>query len=185
MPKQPIVLEPHSVLRDKAREIASAETKRLISNMKETLAAAPDGVGLAAPQIGVSLKVFLVSEEAEVIDGRRDADNRLHSDEARTKPQWKHYAFVNPVLKKQSRKKTLMTEGCLSIPGKFGEVSRAEKVFLEWQDENGKKHSRGFSGFFARVIQHEMDHLGGVLIIDRAKRMVDLKELRKSKIEAT
>lgn len=156
-------------------EIKGAEIKRLISDMKDTLSIAPDGVGLAAPQVGESLKIFLVSEEAEAIDARRKSvDPRPVVEEEREKKNWKHFVFINPVIVKQSRKKVNMVEGCLSVPGKFGSIPRTEKLALAWFDEDGKKHSRGFAGFFARVIQHEMDHLDGVLIVDRAKKIISV-----------
>ncbi|OHA09292.1 MAG: peptide deformylase [Candidatus Sungbacteria bacterium RIFCSPLOWO2_01_FULL_59_16] len=173
MPKQPIVHEPNRVLRAVAEEVPLAEIRtpefqEFIRNMKDTLAAASDGVGLAAPQIGVSRRVFLVSEEANGIGEERVASPT-------PKPQWGHHVFINPVFTKRSRTKRGMSEGCLSVPGKYGSVTRADKVHLAWYDASGKRHARGFAKFFARVLQHEMDHLDGVLILDRAKQMVDVE----------
>ena len=177
MPKKAIVTLPNNTLRHKAEEvraedIASAGIQRLISDMKEILAKAPDGVGLAAPQVGAGLRIFLVSEEAAVIGSQREKREALDSE--RKRKVWKYFVFINPVLKKQSRSKIKMAEGCLSVPGKFGEIGRSEKVFLAWRDEAGKKHERGFTKFFARVIQHETDHLDGTLIVDRAKRIFEM-----------
>ncbi len=175
---KPIVKPPHNVLRSATQSVPVADitgerTRKLIADMKDTLRAAADGVGLAAPQIGVGLRIFVVSEEAKAIDGTRgDAHMRIHANDANSKKGWEYYVFINPVIKKQSRQKRTMAEGCLSIPGKFGEISRADKVFLEWYDEHAKKRARGFSKFSARVIQHEMDHLDGVLIVDRAKKLM-------------
>ena len=180
MPRHPVVLEPNKVLRAPTKEIpreeiSSAKIQRLISAMKETLAGAPDGVGLAAPQVGVSLRLFLVSEEAQIIDVEKpDAEPRMGANGAHKKRAWRYFTFINPVLIKQSRKRVEMAEGCLSLPGKFGVVPRSEKVSIVWFDENGGKHSRGFTKFFARVIQHEMDHLGGILIADRAKKLISM-----------
>lgn len=167
---KPIVKEPNEVLRARAAaiplsDITSVRVRSLISEMSEALAAASDGVGLAAPQVGESLRLFLVSEEAFAID-RGEAH-----DETGKKKQWAHHVFINPVMKKFSRRKADMAEGCLSVPGRYGVVARNEKVFLEWFDERGEKHRRGFSKFAARVMQHELDHLEGVLILDRAKKM--------------
>lgn len=173
MPKKAIVTLPNNALHQKAEEvkaedISSARVRRIISDMKETLAEAPDGVGLAAPQVGIGLRIFLVSEEAESID----ASARMNANGASGgKRTWKYHVFINPVLKKRSRSKIKMAEGCLSVPGKFGEIGRAEKVLLTWEDEAGEKHERGFTKFFARVIQHEMDHLDGTLIVERAKKL--------------
>lgn len=179
--KQPIVQEPHKVLRANAAEVKVSEIsgpkiKRLVAEMKETLKNTPDGVGLAAPQIGESLQVFIVSEEAEEIDeakkkghSRRNNDNL---DEVRDKPyeerEWKYFTFINPRVRKISRKKIEDTEGCLSVRGVFGTVKRHEKITVEAYDEHGKKFTRGASNFFARVLQHEIDHLNGILFIDKA-----------------
>lgn len=148
--------------------------------MRDTLAAAPDGVGLAAPQMGAPLRVFIVSEEAAGIDANASGESRRTirmntNDTNGEKRKWEYLVFINPVLKKKSREKSKMAEGCLSVPGKFGEVARSEKVALSWYDEHGKKHTRGFTKFFARVIQHEMDHLDGILIVDRAKKLFEVK----------
>ncbi len=189
MPKKSIVHEPNPVLRQPAAdippgEIRSAKIQRLISDMRETLAAAWDGVGLAAPQVGVPLRIFLVSDEAASIDtnagGEPSRTMRMNANDANSERRtWEYHAYVNPVLKKRSQKKIEMAEGCLSVPGKFGLVPRAEKVYLEWLDERGRKHSRGFTKFFARVIQHELDHLDGKLILDRAKRLFTAEAKKK------
>lgn len=177
MPKQPIVKTPNSVLRKVAREIPPEEIpsrriQRLILDMKETLAQAPDGVGLAAPQVGASLRLFIVSDEARAID-----HGKTH-EASREKKEWKISVFINPVLTKRSRKRHEMAEGCLSVPGTFGVVPRSEKVFLEWYDESGTRHARGFTKFFARVIQHEMDHLDGTLITAAATKVIRASGMR-------
>lgn len=195
MPEQkPIIKNPNRVLREKAREVPEAEIigpkiRGLISSMKETLKNTPDGVGLAAPQVGESLQIFIVSEEAEIIDKTRiksaeqnraeDREKQKTSpksdDASGKKPDWKYYVFINPVVKKFSRKKLEDAEGCLSVPGKFGRVRRCQKITVEAYDEFGKKFTRGASNFFARVIQHELDHLGGALFIDKVESYPDDK----------
>lgn len=174
MPKRSVIHEPNPVLRAVAAEVPTAEIRSpeiqgIIRDMKATLAAAENGVGLAAPQIGVSRRIFIVSEEANAI-GRK----RAEAEPETPKPQWEHRVFINPVFTKRSRAKREMPEGCLSVPGTYGSISRSDKVYLEWHDERGERHSRGFSKFFARVLQHEMDHLDGTLIVDRAKTMRDV-----------
>jgi len=149
-------------------DIGAPDIQALIADMKATLAAAEDGVGLAAPQVGQSVRLFLVSAEAEAID-RRGAES---SDERDAKRDWHHYVFINPRFTKRSRQKRELAEGCLSVPGMVGVVPRSEKVFIEWWDEYGQRHARGYSKFFARVLQHEMDHLDGMLILDRARDLV-------------
>lgn len=177
MSKRPIVVEPAKVLRMRATSvpqeaITSPAIRELTADMRRTLAAAADGVGLAAPQVGASLRIFLVSEEAAAVDTSGQGDElSMHARPPEKNKQWRYEVFINPMLKKQSRKKVHMAEGCLSLPGAFGIIPRAEKVSLEWYDGEGRKHTRGFGRFFARVIQHEFDHLDGVLIRDRAKKL--------------
>ncbi|TSD05143.1 MAG: peptide deformylase [Parcubacteria group bacterium Greene0714_36] len=175
------------MLREKAVDIPTAsireqKIRRLIGSMKATLAATPDGVGLAAPQVGESLRLFIVSEEAEEVDRaekggwqRRAKENPAEkSEEPYKKRVWKYYVFINPIVKNRSRRTALGPEGCLSVPGKFGTVKRHEKITVEAHDEHGKKFTRGASRFFARVIQHELDHLDGTLFIDKAGELISV-----------
>ena len=142
----------------------SAEIKHLIGRMAEAMFKEPDGVGIAAPQIGESLRVFLVAKDIFAPLPERDGKEKKER-------QKEYLAFINPVMKKYSQKKSKDIEGCLSVRGFYGEVQRPEKIFIEYIDESGKKHARGASGLFARVIQHELDHLEGVLFIDKAKNI--------------
>ncbi len=175
-----IVKLPNSVLKQGAREIAAGEIasvriRKLIADMKDTLKSAADGVGLAAPQVGESLQLFLVSEEADFVGKKAKSGESEDVEESKARKEtWQQFVFINPKVVRNSRKKVEMAEGCLSIPGKFGLVPRFEKLTITWLDESGKKHNRGFSGFFARVIQHEMDHLNGQLFISRAKKVFDI-----------
>lgn len=186
MPKiVPIIKEPNKILRKKAEEvptrnIVSLQIKELISNMKDTLKNTADGVGLAASQVGKSLRIFIVSEEAEEVDRLQTKNKQEISAEtpaekpelkAKSRDSWHYYTFINPVVKKLSRRKLEGPEGCLSVPGKYGNVLRHEKIMIEAYDENGKKFTRGASRFLARVIQHELDHLDGALFIDKAKEV--------------
>ena len=183
--KLPIVFEPKEILRKIAKEVPIKDIKgehiqSIILSMKETLKHAPDGVGLAAPQINESLQIFLVSEEAEEIDNtekRFKANPKLLEDiEENGRPyptrDWIYYVFINPKLIKTSKQKINRAEGCLSVPGVFGNVKRFEKFTVEAYDEHGKKITRGASRFFARVVQHEYDHLHGTLFIDKATGLV-------------
>ena len=184
----PVVKEPNKILRGTARpvpvsEITKPKIQGLISDMKETLKNTTDGVGLAAPQVGEPLRLFIVSEEAEEIDRvekeLRHKKTLPQEKEPYEKRKWKYYVFINPAVKKVSKTKLERAEGCLSVPGKFGEVRRHEKITVEAYDENGKKFTRGASRFFARVIQHELDHLEGTLFIDKAKKVFESAEERK------
>ncbi len=133
-----------SVLRKKSFEVSDfgAKTHELLDDMKETLIKA-DGVGLAAVQIGVLRRIFIL-----LIDG-------------------KYYECINPVIVKTSGSQT-GTEGCLSVKGKQGTVERPFKVTLKAQDRNGKFFTLKGTGLMARAICHENDHLDGILYVDKA-----------------
>jgi len=174
------------VLRQKARDInipdiSSKKIQNLIAVMKRTLASTPDGVGLAAPQVGESLRLFIVSDEAEEIDRLKDEKLRYSRKTSEPKEdkkpyqirEWRYYVFINPKVITKSRKKLEGSEGCLSVPGIFGSIKRQEKITMQALDENGKKFTRGASRFFARVMQHELDHLEGTLFIDSATHLVE------------
>lgn len=192
--KLPIVKIPDSILRKVAKDISigaikSKKIQDLIADMKMTLAETPNGVGLAAPQVGEALRVFIVSEEAEEIDRIEKDEEKLvrrgkirdeegNEKEAYEKRNWRYYVCINPKALKRSKARLTRTEGCLSVPKKFGEVARSEKITVAAYDEHGKKFIRGAVRFFARVIQHELDHLDGALFIDRAKNLIDEDEIR-------
>ena len=167
-----ILQKESKVLRAIAKPVANFRAsglKELISEMAEAMFKEPDGIGIAAPQIGESLRVFLVSAEVKRIDSGEPHD-------ASKKKSKDFLVFINPQIKKFSAKKSKDVEGCLSVRGFYGEVTRPEKLNVEYFDETGKKHSRGASGLFARVVQHEIDHLNGVLFIDKAKNVKKLKD---------
>lgn len=175
------------VLRETAREvpvekIRSPKIQKLIADMKETLKNTPNGVGLAASQVGESLRIFIVSEESEEITKaeengyeRRKKETFEKNAAPYEKREWKYYVFINPLVKNTSRRKLAGSEGCLSVRGKYGAVKRPEKITVEAYDENGKKFTRGASKFLARVIQHELDHLNGILFIDKAEELFDVR----------
>lgn len=172
----PIVQQPNKVLRKKSisvdiGDIKSARIQKLIAAMRYTLAHTENGVGLAAPQVGESLRIFLASEEAKMINNREHltkSRQRIDTDEKKSR-DWHYYVYINPMIKKISRRSLDDAEGCLSVKEKFGIVKRAEKITVEAYDEKGVKFVRGASRFFARVLQHELDHLEGVLFIDKAE----------------
>jgi peptide deformylase len=157
-----IIQKENQILRPKAKEvlikeIESKKIKNIISRMKEVLAKSKNGVAIAAPQIGESLRIFIVKKEIESPNGDSISKRPL--------------VFINPVLKKISKKKQIVPEGCLSVEGVYGVVKRAEKLTVEAYDEKGKKFFRGASGLLAQIIQHEIDHLNGILFIDKAIRL--------------
>lgn len=134
---------------------------KLIEDMFETMYAA-SGVGLAAPQIGQSIRLFIVdaSPFAEDEDGDSDENAQLKDFKK---------VFINPYIVEEEGEEWPFEEGCLSIPNIREEVVRQEKIVLQYQDENFVEHEEEFTGFAARVIQHEHDHLDGILFTDHLK----------------
>ncbi|MFA6415992.1 MAG: peptide deformylase [Candidatus Paceibacterota bacterium] len=140
-------------------EIGSKKTQTLLKNMKEALDVCPDGAALAAPQIGVSLRIFVVSK-------------KIFMDEEGVIPaEAKDLVFINPRLTKISKRQKKLDEGCLSVRGYFGEIERAEKATVEAYNEFGQKFSYAGAGLMAQIFQHELDHLEGILFIDKAKNL--------------
>ncbi len=157
-----IVQVGHDVLRRRAdtvpvADITGSDIKRIIADMKEALDAEPDGAALAAPQIGVPLRIFIISER---VFGR-DSD---HPDSTKDP----HFVFINPTIIKRSRRKRVVDEGCLSVRGRYGNIERHTNVTVEAYDELGRKFVRGAGGLLAQAFQHETDHLEGTLFIDGA-----------------
>ncbi len=162
-----IVQNPEPVLRKKAEtvpvsEITSTKIREVISDMKEVLATQDDGVAIAAPQIGESLRIFLVSGTVLKL-----ADPDYRGDDS-------DLVFINPEITKLSRNKDDVEEGCLSIRWKYGKVKRSQKASIKAYDEHGKLFERGASGLLAQVFQHETDHLDGILFIDKAHDIKDI-----------
>lgn len=154
-----VVTPPHPVLRQDARQVSDfgTELQELIDDMTETMRSA-DGVGLAANQVAVPLQVVVV--ELPLIESE-------DPDEPQPPPHaGELFALVNPRLSWRSRSTVAGVEGCLSLPGIVGEVERHEEVRVEAQDRNGKRFSMRFKDWMARVFQHEIDHLKGVLFTD-------------------
>jgi len=160
-----ITTSPDPILRKKARKIRtiSPAIETLIEDMIETLRAAP-GVGLAAPQVGVSQRLIV----AEISEPSEDP-------EAPLKPP-KLYVILNPEIVRHSADANLNNEGCLSIPGYMGEVERYDTATIKGMDRNGRDFRLKAKGWLARILQHEIDHLEGVLFIDKATEVWKLEE---------
>ena len=158
MALRPILTLENPVLRQRARKVRAVTPalRRLIDDMIETMRAAP-GVGLAAPQIGVSQRVIVV-EFAEPRDDGEEVPPKL-------------YTVINPEILRPSQEVLDGTEGCLSIPGFLGEVERHQAVSVRGLDRNGNPFRLKAHDWLARIFQHEIDHLDGVLFIDRASRV--------------
>jgi len=155
-----IVTLPEPVLRRKAHTITKVDKNLqiLIDDMVETMRDAP-GVGLAAPQIGLSERLIVV----EYFERAEDEEN-----EEAPKKVW---AVLNPEIIKASEEKLMGVEGCLSIPGLVGEVERHASIQVKGLNRHGKPTKIKAEGWLARIFQHEIDHLNGVLFTDRATRV--------------
>jgi len=159
-----IVTAPNELLAQKAKKVVKFNTDliNLVSQMRETLANTrdPEGVGLAAPQVGQSLQLFIVQED----------------------PQKEAFVVINPKIieakevknskKKKTKRNTVKLEGCLSLPNIWGEVKRAHKIKLSYQNEKGETLTKTFTGFESIIVQHEYDHLQGILF---PKRVIEQK----------
>lgn len=157
MSKLPIVTIPDKGLRDKNRPVTrfDADLQEMIDNMIETLRQA-NGVGLAAPQIGVPLRLAIIWTLPEEDDQGNEIEDTRDL-----------YVIINPEIFWTSRETVKGIEGCLSIPGYVGEVERAESIRVRGFDRHGRKFRRRFDDWDARIFQHEIDHLNGVLYIDK------------------
>ena len=173
----PIVQNGDKVLRKISKEIPiSSITKpmvqKIIENLNFALDSQWDGVAIAAPQIGVSLRLFIVSGKIFDKDFIRGKNTKEYNDTKNNRQP--NLIFINPIFKKTSKDKKLMIEGCLSVRPIYGKVRRATRAIVEAFDEHGNKFTKDGSGLLAHIFQHEIDHLDGVLFIDKAK---DLHEI--------
>lgn len=167
--KVKIIQKGNKILRQKAKEvdldeIKGKKIKNILKRMKTALENSENGVALAAPQIGESLRIFIV--DGNIWSGR------LGEKEKKLPPA----VFINPEIKKISRKKMEFDEGCLSIKNVYGIIRRAEKLTVQALDKDGKKFLRGVSGLLAQIIQHETDHLDGILFTDKAIKLQKYEE---------
>ena len=172
---------PSHILRKKSEPVSSSEfgtksLRNIIRDMSEALRSTSDGIGLAAPQIGILKRIFIASEEALDIDKNDSTEEESEDAKSKKKQVWKHLVFINPEIIKISSKITRASEGCLSVPKKYGIVPRADKVRVRAQDEHGKPFERGAAKLFARLLQHEIDHLDGKLFIDTAEKLVTIEK---------
>jgi peptide deformylase len=180
----PIVAYGDSVLKKEGVEIDKdyPDLKELIDNMFESMYAA-SGVGLAAPQIGKSIRMFIVdgSPFADDEDENGEEDPRAKGMENFKK------VFINPIIEEELGEEWAFNEGCLSIPSIREEVYRKEKIVVSYYDENWKLKEETFDGYSARIIQHEYDHLDGILFTDHLsplkKRLLSKKLQNISKGE--
>lgn len=169
-----IVQHDNPVLREvsievSVKDISSEKIQKVLHDMKKALYSQDDGVAIAAPQIGVPLRIFLVS--GKIFDKNFEAEDYKP---AKTKT-WTDFVFINPEIIKLSKKKEVkFGEGCLSVRWLYGEVERATNATITAYDEHGVKFTRGAGGLLAHIFQHEIDHLDGILFIDKAKHLEEI-----------
>ena len=161
-----ILTEPNKILRQISQPVENVgkEEQLLMDDMLETMYAA-NGIGLAAIQVGIPKRIIVMD---------------ISKDENKKEPMY----FVNPVIKNKNPVKSTYEEGCLSVPNQFAEIDRPSKCDIEFLDYNGNKQTISADGLFATCIQHEMDHLEGILFIDhlsKLKKSMILKKLSKLK----
>ncbi|MEK7607872.1 MAG: peptide deformylase [Patescibacteria group bacterium] len=171
-----IVQKDDPILREIAKTVTddmfgTSKLKKIVGDMKIALAKESDGVALAAPQIGVPLRLFVISGKITEL---------LHRDKTETKKKYPDTVFINPEIIKLSKDKEVLEEGCLSVRFLYGKIERAKKAKIRAFDENGKKFEIGTSGLLAQIFQHETDHLDGKLFIDIA---TDVHNIPPNKIK--
>src|SRR6478672_1922427 len=164
---------PDPVLREISKPVETFDDglKNLVSDMFETMYAAP-GIGLAAVQVGVPVRLLVIDlQEPDEEGGEPVRDPRV---------------FINPEIVAHSDQEVPYNEGCLSVPDQYAEVDRPDRIRARWLDENGGKHEEEITGLLAVCLQHEMDHLEGILFIDhlsRLKREMILRKIAKMRRE--
>jgi len=182
-----ITQKDEKVLRKIAVEVAihdikTAKIQKVLKEMSEALKSQDDGVAIAAPQVGYSLRIFVVSGKIfakSFVKNREESllneNNLIETKEELKQPldnkEIKDLIFINPKISKLSREKEWMPEGCLSVRPLYGKTFRSKKAIITAYDENGKKFTRGATGILAQIFQHETDHLNGILFIDHAKEI--------------
>ncbi len=175
----PIIEAPDARLRtiSKPVEVVTDAHRALIADMFETMYDAP-GIGLAAIQVGVAERILVIDLQRPKGEVTEDAD-----------PETIEYVreprvFINPEVLWESDEMSVYSEGCLSVPEQFADVDRPARIKAHWVDEQGKAHEEDLDGLIATCLQHEMDHLNGVLFIDhlsRLKRDMIMKKLEKAR----
>ena len=181
-----IIQEGSPVLRGKARaiplsEINEKQLRGIIVKMKKALKHESDGVAIAAPQVGVPLRIFVISSRAFAIVN----EEKLKKEKMlTTSAPGQDLVCINPEIIKLSKKKIRLPEGCLSVRWKYGNTMRHEKAALRAYDENGKRFTYGGSGLIAQIFQHETDHLNGILFVDHATEIEELTPKEIAEIQA-
>jgi peptide deformylase len=167
--KKIILQREHPVLREIAQsvpveEIGSEKINKIIADMSKALSEQKDGIAIAAPQIGVNLRMFVISGSL-----LKQADQNYKGDGS-------DLIFINPKILKTSKEKKEVEEGCLSVRWLYGKVRRSARATIRAYNEKGENIERGASGLLAQIFQHEVDHLNGILFTDKAKEVWEMTE---------
>ena len=175
-----ILTEPNKILREKSLRVENVnkDIQQLMDDMLETLYAAP-GIGLAAIQVGIAKRVIVMDISRSRNDIGRDKDDINKNENKKTK---KPLYFVNPEIIWKSEDKFTYEEGCLSLPNQFAEIDRSKQCHIKYLDYNGHPQELRANGLLATCIQHEIDHLEGILFIDylsKLKKEMIIKKLSK------
>ena len=172
-----IVQDGEAVLREEAKLVPEAlfgtpELAKLIADMTKTLDREPEGVALAAPQIGISWRLFIVRKD-------RTLPPITIPEGAPPPPPLpaEIEVFINPEIMKTSRKRAKADEGCLSVRGVYGTTKRHERVSIRARRADGSRFTRGAGGLMAQIFEHEIDHLNGILFIDHAEHLIHIKHV--------
>lgn len=173
-----IIQNPNKILRNKSREISVSQIitpkiQTIIEEMKTVLSLAKEhnGVALAAPQIGYNLRIFIIlSDLVKMSKGEIDFDEKKSKNKS---PEFS--VFINPEITKRSKKNMVVAEGCLSVCGLEGKVKRAEKVTVRAYDEKGIEFTMSAAKILSQAMQHEIDHLNGILFIDKTVEIKSVK----------
>ena len=190
--KDPIVQAGEPVLRGKAKPVAkkdigSAKVAKIIARMKKALAKEAFGVALAAPQIGEPLRIFVIAGKVFEPAGQDNENGLVEAEPTRgpfrepDRPAPSDRVFINPEITRLSRKKIEMSEGCLSVRGKYGTVMRHEKASIKALDENGKAITYHGADLVGHIFQHECDHLDGILYTDKALQLEEDEDMQSAR----
>jgi peptide deformylase len=174
-----IVQEGAPVLREIAQPVpkelfGTPELANILKDMEVALDKELDGVALAAPQIGIPYRIFIVRKDRTVPQPNNQGSTLESDTKGRTLVTPVVEVYINPEIVKTSRKRARADEGCLSVRGIYGVTNRHERVTVKAQTPDGKKFERGGGGLLAQIFEHEIDHLNGILFIDHAENLVQV-----------
>ena len=181
-----IVQDGDPVLRSVATEVSlsdigSKEINRVIERMNTALEREADGVAIAAPQIGVPLRIFIVSRKAFAVEDEEAKDEKTKK--VLIMPE-RNMVVINPKMTKLSKKRVKVPEGCLSCRWLYGDTIRHEKAAIRAYDEHGKAFTYGGAALIAQIFQHECDHLNGILFVDHATNIEEMTPEAIAEVEA-